>query len=133
MSNTDFNPVNDLETALVDAKDGRIRFEDFLRILMRSAVHVSSGTEVMADGTGFQPLLFDKAEGTLMAVFTARERATRFGDKAPFCLTMTGEQLMQRVPEGLGLVLNPGFSVGFELPADGVQGIRRDFATSQQD
>lgn len=127
MAEATFDPTNELERVLVNVTNGRATFEEFLKMLMTSEVHVLSGAEVQADGTGFQPLLFDREQGTLMAVFTARERGTLFGDNAPFCLTMTGRQLIERVPSELGIVLNPGFKVGFELPAQGVQDIRRDF------
>ena len=133
MPATEFNPLNELENALVDAMSSRIPVDEFLKILLRSEVHISSGGEVQVDGSGFQPLLFDNAEGTLMAAFTARERATRFGDKAPFCLTMKGDQLIQRIPQNLGLVLNPGFSFGFELPPGGVERVRREFTKSNKD
>jgi len=126
VTDADFTPTNELETVLADAMNGRTQFTDFLAVLLRSTVYVSSGAEIHADGSGFQPLLFDREAGKLMAVFTARERVKSFKDKAPYCLTMTGQQLVERVPNDLGIVLNPGSAVGFELPAEGVQKIRQE-------
>ena len=124
MTETTFDPTNELERVLVNVMNDHTTLEQFLKVLMISEVHVLSGTEIQANGTGFQPLLFDRDLGTLMAVFTARERGTLFGIKMPFCLTMTGKQLFDRVPNELGIVVNPGYTVGFELPAQGVQEIR---------
>ena len=122
-----FAPSNELETALFETSQGRKSIPAFFELFVESDVHVPSSKEVNSDGTGFRPLLFDTDAGTMMSVFTGRDRAKPFSGKVPYCLTMKGRQLLQRVPEKIGIVLNPSWDVGMEIPSQGVADIRRDF------
>jgi len=127
MTTADFSPTNELENELVQLISGQRTIIEFLKSLMSADVHVLSTTEVQQDGTGLRPLLFDRDMGTLLALFTSLERTTAFSRKFPYCLMFTGRRFFGWIPHGLGVVLNPGSTAGFELPPDGVQSIRRDF------
>ena len=127
MTTVSFCPTNELEEILVQLISGRLAFTEFLKSLMDADVHALSATDLHPDGTGFQPLLFDRDIGTLLAVFTSRDRGTMFSDRLPYCLTLNGRQFFGWIPAGFGIVLNPGSTVGFEIPPEGVQNIRRDF------
>jgi hypothetical protein len=131
MSDEHFVPKNALETALLDAKHGQTSIFNFLKMLVESDVYMLSSTEVNSDGTGFRPLLFDRGGDTMMSVFTARERASAFADEVPYCLTMKGHELLQRIPTGFGIVINPGIEVGMEIPSSGIGDIRHDFMTQR--
>lgn len=124
----DFTPVNALETALEGARAGRSSMPDFLRLFGNAEIVVPSGSEIMPDGSGFQPVLFDKGGTQMVACFTAMERIGDFSRLAPYCLTITGSEFLQRIPPGYGLVVNPGQSVGFDVTPDGLRQIVAELA-----
>lgn len=132
MTTADFSPTNELENDLVQLMNGQRTINEFLNSLMDADVHVLSATEVRQDGTGLRPLLFDRDLGTLLAVFTSRDRVAAFSHRFPYCLMLTGRQFFGWIPHGLGVVLNPSSTAGFELPPDGVQSIRRDFVLNRK-
>lgn len=123
----DFTPGNDLERALESARAGRSSMPAFLRVFRQSKVFVSSGAEIKPDGSGFQPVLFDKEGVQMVACFTAMERIGRFASLAPYCLAIKGGEFLQRIPEGYGLVVNPGQPVGFDVTPDGIRAIVAEF------
>lgn len=61
----------------------------------------------------------------MLAAFTSLELTATVSHQAPIALTMTGRDLMLRMPGGHGLVVNPGHDVGFELFPDAVQAVAR--------
>lgn len=127
MSEPQFDPTNDLENELVEVMQGNTELPEFLGKLMEVDVYIPSASEIQQDGTGFQPLMFERDEEAYMGVFSAAERGNQYSDDAPYCLSMKGKQLIQFVPNDIGLVMNPGYDVGFEIPARGIEGVKRDF------
>ena len=128
-----FNPVNDLERELVLAQTGKSPVPAFIARLVTDQVFVAINREIPATGdmTGVVPLLLKSAAGlTMLAVFTAPERAApmvgQFPEYAYGPLASFGWLLRFCTPQ-TGVVINPGWSVGIEIPADGVRQIRRDF------
>ncbi|MBA3940099.1 MAG: hypothetical protein C0520_02690 [Sphingopyxis sp.] len=101
---------------------------NFLRLFSESDVIVPSGSEIMPDGSGFQPVLFDKGGTQMVACFTAMERIGDFSRLAPYCLSINGSEFLQGIPDGYGLVVNPGQSVGFDVTPEGLRQIVVDFA-----
>lgn len=126
MSET-FIPLNDLESSLIQARDGRKNLRSFLGELLVSNVYVCSQSEVQSDRTGFHPLFFDKGDEVLMAVFTSGERAKKYSGEAPYCLMMNGLQLFKSIPDGIGIVVNPRSTVGLEIPPSGIESIRAEY------
>ncbi|MCL4207975.1 MAG: SseB family protein [Pirellulaceae bacterium] len=125
-----FSPVNQLEIALLDAKEGRISIQSFWEVLLQSTIFLSSSTEIDSNGMGLKPLLFDRDEETLVAVFTSPERMARFGRISPFCVAVKGQWICEHINTSFGIVLNPGSTVGFELPAVGVRNVYRSICRS---
>lgn len=128
-----FSPVNDLERELVSAQAGRTPTRTFMARLVNEQVFVAIDREIPATGdlTGVVPLLLESATGqTMLAVFTAPERATpmvaHFPEYAWGLLTSFG-WLLKFCTSQTGIVINPGWSVGVEISADGVRQIQRDF------
>lgn len=124
----DFSPLNSLEVALQRAKSGELSLQEFLRVLVDSDIAVPSGSEIMSDGSGFVPLLFDKNEVKMVACFTAKERVGSFANLAPYCLVIKSREFLRRVPPRHGLVINPGQEVGLDITPEGLGRIVRDFA-----
>ena len=64
----------------------------------------------------------------LVAAFTDEARIRPdFLEHAPTVVTTQGAVLLQNLGSELGIVLNPGSAFGFELAADQVAAILRDF------
>lgn len=125
---TNFIPLNTLESALESARTGRSSLPDFFSVFAESDIVVPSGGELMSDGSGFQPLLFDKEGVQMVACFTAMERIGEFASLTPYCLKIKGDEFLMRIPVEYGLVVNPGQSTGFDVLPSGVREIIAEFA-----
>lgn len=97
---------------------------DVVGALLAAEVVVPSGSPVGERFEGFVPVLYDRDGVPVLAVFASLERARGVADMAPYAVTMTGSDLVARMPPHHGLVLNPGYSVGFELPPEGVDRVK---------
>lgn len=51
----------------------------------------------------------------MLAVFTSFEMTSRVADLAEHAPTMTGHDLVLRMPPGQGIVVSPGHDVGFGI------------------
>jgi hypothetical protein len=129
-----FNPVNDLERALVSAQVGQTPVGSFMARLIHDQVFVATNHEIPATGdlTDIVPLLLKSTTGqAMLAVFTAPERATPMVAHFPeysWGLLTSFSWLLKRCTSQTGVVINPGWSVGIEIPADGVRQMQRDFS-----
>jgi hypothetical protein len=128
-----FEPQNDLEQQLLFAQNGRLAVADFVAALVDSQVFVLLDSEVPDSGemTGVQPLqLADEQGNNVLAAFTSPERSSPMAARFPefkFGLLVAFRWLLQAGPSDVGLVINPGSTVGLELPASGLAHIKRDF------
>lgn len=122
-----FVPMNELESMLVRAKNGQVPVSDLMRALVDSDVVLPSGSEVLADGTGFEPLLFSKEKLQMVACFTDKSRIGEYVKMTPYCLVMKGKDFLRGIPSGHGVVVNPGQEVGFDISPDGIGKVLSDF------
>ncbi|WP_448631721.1 SseB family protein [Cellulomonas soli] len=74
-------------------------------------------------------MLFDRDGVPMLAVYTSWQRV---GSVASYAMTMTGEQVLSRMPPGVGLVVNPGHAEGFEMPPEGIVKMRADLGSAPQ-
>lgn len=124
----DSAPKTPIETLLQTAMNGQLPIKAFMQAFVASEVVLLTGSLVTPDGSGFDPLLFDK-QGTLhVAVFTDQARVGNHGQQAPHQIRWLMLDVLRRVPGGYGVVINPGTSLGFEISPDGVGEILKDFA-----
>lgn len=124
----DLTPLTPIEALLQSAMDGKTPIGAFMKAFVASDVVLLTGSLVTPDGSGFDPLLFDK-QGTLhVAVFTHMERVGFHSQQAPHTIRMQMLEVLKRVPGGYGLVVNPGTSLGLELSPAGIGEILKDFA-----
>lgn len=128
MEDSDFIAKNPLEEKLIAAQRGQLPTHDFISNLMKIDVYIPSASNVEASGQGFAPMLFARNGEVLMTVFTAMARINKYGEQFPFCISMTGAKLVSWMPPQYGIVVNPGYRVGLEIPAWGVQEILQEFA-----
>ena len=122
-----FVPMNELESMLVKAKNGQVPVSDLMGKLVDSDVVLPSGSEVLADGTGFEPLLFSKEKVQMVACFTNKSRIGEYVKMTPYCLVMKGKDFLRGIPSGHGVVVNPGQEVGFDISPDGIGKVLNDF------
>lgn len=122
---SNFDPQNALEASLVESQSGRIPFVKFIEEMLKSDVFVLSSDEVNA--SSFNPVQYERSGEVFVAAFTSLERTKRIAKQFPYCLAIKASELLSRISPKVGVVLNPGWNAGFELPASGVNGIRRDF------
>lgn len=125
---TELPPQTPIETLLQTAMSGTLPIGAFMQAFVASEVLLLTGSLVTPDGSGFDPLLFDK-QGTLhVAVFTDAARVGRHAEQAPHTLRWLMLDVLRRVPGGYGVVVNPGTSLGFEISPAGIGEILKDFA-----
>ncbi|MFL9582731.1 SseB family protein [Stenotrophomonas sp. AB1(2024)] len=125
---TDPGPQTPIESLLQSAMEGQTPISAFMKAFVASDVVLLTGSLVTPDGSGFDPLLFDK-QGTLhVAVFTDMARVGFHSQQAPHTIRMQMLEVLRRVPGGYGVVVNPGTSLGMELSWPGIQEILKDFA-----
>lgn len=128
-----FDPLNDLESALLDAKTGAGSIDALIDRLQSSQVFLlldrDPGPEDARDESA-QPLLLNNAQGQpVLAMFSAPERSISMTVAWPqyaFGVWVEFRWLLRLVRPGVGLVLNPGAVAGFEMPAEGVQALQAE-------
>ncbi|WP_413975830.1 SseB family protein [Stenotrophomonas acidaminiphila] len=120
-------PQNPLETLLKAAMEGTVPIRAFMQGFVASEVVLLTGSRVTPDGSGFDPLLFDKQGVLHVAVFTDMARVGVHTQQAPHMLRWLMLDVLRRVPGGYGVVVNPGTSLGFEIAPSGVGELLRDF------
>ncbi|HIE4563552.1 TPA: SseB family protein [Stenotrophomonas maltophilia] len=125
---TDLAPQTPIETLLKAAMDGAVPIRAFMAAFVASEVVLLTGSLITPDGSGFDPLLFDK-QGTLhVAVFTDPSRVGIYSQQAEHQIRWLTLDVLRRVPSGYGVVINPGTPLGFEISPGGVGEILKDFA-----
>lgn len=123
-----FSPINSLETTLVSAKSGVMSMKDFIVVLLGSELIVPSAKEMQDDGSGLEPLFFDKNGVAMLATFTDKSRMSQFTNVARYCLVMNAFDLLKMVPREYGVVINPGTDGGFDISPSGIKDIIKDFS-----
>lgn len=123
-----FEPRNDLERWLIQAQNGEMEPDAFMRELLASQVFIPIKEESENIG-GFQantkaePISIQSDDGTpILILFTSPERAKPIQEQLPGFegggLLETFTWILERMGTGYGIVLNPGWDVGLEMEPD---------------
>jgi hypothetical protein len=117
-----FEPVNELERALVAALQNQLPVAAFVQTLRRSTVYILSDKALPSGGLwgqGATPMVLADANKTpFLAIFTAPERSAAWTQRQTTfgCgLSTDFAGLLQGMAPDQGLVINPGLAAGFEL------------------
>ena len=121
-----FVAENELEKKLIQAQNGEIEGEEFLKEMLDMQVfmpildkHSIAGFQESKQAT---PLSFKDDDGTEMVIlFTSPERAKEFVKDHPGYdggLLEDFKWVIEKIGGGYGVILNPGFEVGLELEAN---------------
>lgn len=131
MSTPEFTPLNRLEEVLLAAQRGEVQPSTLFDTLYAGKVFIMIDRPLDAGGqpdAEAQLLMLNSPDGRpVIAMFTAPERATGWPDKAPTFrhgLVVDFRWLVGGIPDGVGLVLNPGVEVGVEMSPSVVQKLR---------
>jgi SseB protein N-terminal domain len=125
MTAEEFVPRNTLEHLLIDARAGRISAREMAVGLVSSDIAVPS-SEVNGERGRFNPIILGKAGVQLVAAFTDRDRAKSLPAPGSFVMVMKGSELLELLPAGFGIVINPELQVSCEISPTGVEEMRRD-------
>ncbi|MCZ8250983.1 MAG: SseB family protein [Hylemonella sp.] len=117
-----FEPLNDLERALVAALQNQMPVPAFVQTLLRSRVYLLTEKPIPA-GEAWHPgatpmVLADARKTPYLAIFTAPERSTAWAQRQTSygCgLSTDFSGVLQGMASDLGIVINPGLPAGFEL------------------
>ena len=113
-----------LERAIVSVQSGTLDFRTMMWTFAASHLFVASATEPAEDLGGVHPLVVQREGIDLLALFTSPGRAEVFAEGHPYLSVRIGFELLRWMPPGVGLVVNPGSTVGFEMQADGIARLR---------
>ncbi|GER22360.1 hypothetical protein NCCP1664_08570 [Zafaria cholistanensis] len=128
-SGTDWSqPQTHLETVLKAGQENRVEAGEVIATFLNSEVFFLSREKVDESSPQVQPMLLQNADNQpVVALFTHPARIPgAYIEEAPFAVRVLGASVVDHL-SGAGLVLNPGHDLGFEIPAEGVAQIRRDF------
>ncbi len=121
-----FFPSNDLEHLLVQAQDELIEFSEFIKVFLESELIVPSKSKVTEHGD-IDPLLFDKEGQKMLSIFTSSRLLDLYEERIVAYIVMKGRYILEEMPKSCGIVVNPGYSVGFDVSAKGIKNIIDDF------
>ena len=126
----EFKPENELENAIADTKEGVRQVAYLMRIIARSNLFISSKGEVQSDWSGFEPLLFEMDGNPFVGSFSSLSRPGLHSHMAGHLLQINGREFFLRMPEGYGVILNPGYVSQLIIPPTGVSEFRKDLKGS---
>jgi hypothetical protein len=121
-------PQTVAELAIVQSRAGVIAPQAALWAMAASILAVPTTEPTDGALETFSPLLVGRDGQEFLVVFTVPERIGRFRDRAAAFIEMQGADVVRRMPPGIGLVVNPETTVGFEVPDAGVAAFRAELA-----
>ena len=124
----ELEPINALERALTAAQSGKLPVKALYGVMLAEKLSIPSATEVQPDGRGLTPLTYEREGVTRVAVFSEPGRAARLQQSASYLLEVSGLTFIKGFPKDLGLVINPGYTVGLEMTPEAVQALIVAFA-----
>ena len=124
-------PMNDLETKLSRISSGRTTFMKAFNFFLNSLVVVLTKPAGNGAPPEKKPLTLRGPEGDpLVAVFSSGGRTAAImerHDGYQATVTLPAWQVISGLPKNRGLVVNPGWTVGFTVPPDLLKKLRKRF------
>lgn len=120
-----FKAKNNLELLLEKAQNGEIDFDTFMKNFLIEEIIVPSSVKII-DGN-FEPLLFNKEGTYMMASFTSSDLLSLYMNEVEQYLVISGKQTLEQIPDGIGIVINPGYKIGFDISPKGIKQVLKDF------
>ena len=104
-----------LEDIIVRGQAGEVTAGEVLAAILDGRVIVPLGASSTGGETAFQPVLFDRGGVSYVAVYTSSEKAKHVMPLADHAASMPGREMFRLVGDGVGVVINAGFSAGMEI------------------
>lgn len=126
-------PQNEVERKIVEFQTSR-DVNQFVNSIINAELYVqcekskdgSPSTKIMGD-------LVDTAAGRLFPVFTHQERLEIYYAHQADFMGIQGFRLVMLLPEGVGMVINPGYEMGGQLPAELAGSIKKQLLAKDND
>lgn len=118
----DPRPLTVLESAIRLATSRRLEVEPVLWALAASEVLVLAPTAPVPSPETLQPLIVHREDRSFAAVFTHTDRVGAEFGAGRTAVGLPASALLRGLAPGIGVVVNPGTALGFELPADALAG-----------
>ncbi len=123
-------PLNELETRLFACLDGLIPREDFLNDFLNATLYILVDGELVNGELGERvPLILATApeEPGLLAVFshpTRGERIVEHFTEYIYPVMVNTRWALGTLGPGMGIIVNPGCNIGFEIAPPGAQQLK---------
>jgi type III secretion system (T3SS) SseB-like protein len=130
----DTTPLNDLEEKLAQGDRPDANPVDVILSFLNNEVYIISADALEGEDSQVEPLVLGNAEGQpVLAVFSHPSRVDpEYLGAAPNVLGTQGAAIIANIGDELGMVINPGAAYGFEINAEGIANIRRDFKRADE-
>jgi hypothetical protein len=127
-----FEARNELEQKLLDAQEGQLSSDDFMKYLMDTQVFMpvkdSIGIEGFTSSSKAIPLTLKTEDNIeVLILFTSPDRAKDFVREFPGYeggLLTEFSWVLERTGSGIGISINPDWPVGFDLEPGMVQQLK---------
>jgi hypothetical protein len=130
------DPVhNELERSLLEGIRGTVPQQVFIAEFLNTPVFALSRAEASIETLdAYSPFVLSTAAGEpILPLFTDLARVPAdYTELAPFPLAMNGGRFVASIADEVGIVVNPGHPIGFELSPRALAAIRADFVESQE-
>ena len=129
-STTSFMPLNDLERFLLSASEGELAVPALLDHMLQSSVVVLLNREITTEQwpeDASMLVLQNPVGEPVLAVFTSLERVAPWlaGESShQYAMHADFAWLLRNLTPEMGVAVNPGSTVGFEIPPFGVEHLR---------
>lgn len=130
--NLPLEPCNALEEQLAAAQNGELSSADFLEYLAHANVHILINQSLAEETapTDVEPLVvLGPDDQAFLATFTFPDRASVMTQRFPefaFTLEVDFPWVLANAGDGMGVVINPGWTYGASLPPEAVAHMRND-------
>ncbi len=126
---------NPLEEALARGQQGTVDQSDVILTFLNSQVLILTAEDPEADpDANLEPIaLSGPSDEPMIAVFSDPSRVpAELGEQAPYGVAVQGATVIKSVGDGVGIMLNPGFELGFMIDHEGVKAVRNDFRPAEE-
>ena len=127
---TSERPATTLERAIARAQASTLPAATVLWTLAASELIVVNSGPAKEGAMPPDPVLLHNDTGTFLALFSHDDFASSYLTDGRVAVPVIGLQLLRRLPDGVGIVMNPGSRLGFEVPGDGVQAFVTDLMST---
>ncbi len=115
-----------LERAIARARTGDLSPDVVMWTFAASEVLFLNNTPVSGDQPPEDPMLLTRDDGRFLATFPYRDLIPGDFLEGRDVVAIPALELLRRLPAGVGLMVNPGTRLGFEVPAEGAHVLAAD-------